>query len=351
MTTKSNADIVDSVLPLYRMSKVVGLAPYTINKKNGITSFEVTWKDVLFSILMISVFLYVNPTAELGLDDPIKTSREFDLIIYGVKLYFPILVDLLGGLTILFHRNKFEEFFTSMLQIDARFKENNIEIDHKKMRKNTYISLFVNLLCIFMLYIIKRIGALLEYGLQPVSLYFWDLIVELHAFVYLSLIMQIWIGLINLSHRYHLINGTLRAYIKVDRIQLANVNIHSEITVNQHEKSFRVNRGDVVNSIHNLCSIHNDLQSAAKIFNNIYSLVLLLIITNIFVGIVSRLYLLLPGTDTIWSATKIIANILYYNGLNFYIIRAAHLITQEVINNRDRFEYTIPAGVFPDLSK
>lgn len=332
MTVKSDSDIVDSILPIYRMSKLFGLAPYTVNKKNGITSFKVFWKDMLYSIIMIGAFLYLNPTAHSGLDDPVETSREFDLIIYGVKLYFPILVDLISGLAILFHRNKFEEFLTSMLQIDERFKENNILINHKKLRKTTYISLSVNLFCISVLFISKNVGSLLEYGLQPVSTYFWDTVVELHAYVYLSLIMQIWIGLINISHRYHLINSTLRGYIKVDRIQLANNKVHSEITVNQHEKSFCINRGDIVQSIHNLCSIHNDLQSAAKIFNNIYSLVLLLILTNIFVGIVSRLYLLLPGTDTIWSATKIIANMMYYNGLNFYIIRAAHIITQEVIN-------------------
>lgn len=332
MTTKTDVDLVDTILPVYRMSKMVGLAPYTVKKVNGITSFEDSWKDVIFSIIMIGGLFGLNAMGHSGLDDPVETSREFDMIIYGVKLYFPILVDLLGGLAIVFHRKKFEVFFTSMLQIDERFKENNIVVDHKRLKKTTYISMFVNLLIIAMLFVTKYIGVLLEHGLQPVSMYLGELIVELHPYVYLSLTLQIWIGLINISHRYHLINSTLQAYIKVDRIRLAKTKIHSEIIVNQHEKSFCVSRGDIINSIHNLCSIHNDLQSAAKIFNNIYSLVLLLIITNIFVGIVSRLYLLLPGTDTFWSATKIIVDMLYYNGLNFYIIRAAHIITQEVIN-------------------
>lgn len=331
MAEKSNVDIIDSFLPVYKLAKVVGLAPYTIKKKHGITSFEVCWKDIIYSVLVICFCLYVNPMVGM-VTHTYKTTREFDIIIYGVKLYFPILVELISGFTILIHRKKFKEFFTSMLLIDGRFNENNIVIDHNKITKSTYNFLFIAVLWIFLVFVSHALETFLIHGLQPNVAYLWNIIKQLHAVVYLSLIMQISIGFINISNRYHLINRKLQEYVELDRIQLASVKIRCKITVNQHENSFVINRGDIVHSIQNLCSIHNDLQRAAKIFNRIYSVVFLIILTNTFVSTTSRLYLLLPGTFTTWAAAKVFANLMYFNGLIFYIIRAAHVITQEVIN-------------------
>lgn len=276
---------------------------------------------------MNSLGLYVNPVAGMGAGS-LKSVREFDSIIYGVKLYFPLLVDLISGVTILVHRKKFKDFFTSMLQIDVRFKENNIVVDHKKMLKSAYTSLFVTTSCIVILFVGKNLDTLLLHGLQPLMGYLWNIISQLHTFVYLSLVMQIWIGFINISYRYHLVNSKLQEYIEFDRIQLTDVKIHSKITMNQRGKSF-VHSGDIVHSIHSLCSIHNDLGNASKIFNRIYSAVFLIILANTFVSTTSRLYLLLPGTS-IRTAVKIIAHVMYFNALNFYIIRGARIITQEV---------------------
>lgn len=332
MAEKSSVDIIDSVLPVYRLSKIFGLAPYTMKKECGITSFEVSWKDLAFSVTVILLGLYVTPVSGKGAGGSLKAVREFDSIIYAVKLYFPVLVDLISGLTILVHRKKFKEFFTSMLQVDARLKENNIVVDHKKMLNSTYTSLFVTTSCNLVLIAGKHLDTFLTHGLQPLTGYLWDIFAQFHTFVYLSIIMQIWIGFINISYRYHLINSKLQEYIKFNRIQLANVKIRSEIAVNRNQNSFDFEGGDIVHSIHNLCSIHKDLRSAAKTFNRIYSAVFLIILTNTFVSTTSRLYQLLPGTYGIWKAVKIIANVVYFNILNFCIIRGGSVITQEVIN-------------------
>lgn len=277
---KKLLNVYDTIRPLYRLSLVFGIAPFTFPKNE----YEIPKRSQIKLIYSVILFFWITLNNNI-LDSlinkklPITTAKRELIVLVVVALVY---LNCIIGIVILFmaiiKRNKLINFIISIQQIDYRMMKNNMKIPYMKQRSAYYKIIFALILWMTVHVVVFTANMLLRNkNFKTISSV--NLASNLAS---TGSVLTSGITLISIFQLY------FSTCLLCSRFQLLNKNFGRVLNRDFIDKMSYIN---VEKAVENFCDIHKELCCVSKAINSIYSITMLFMIISTFSTILSYLYL------------------------------------------------------------
>ncbi|XP_077299482.1 uncharacterized protein LOC143920474 [Arctopsyche grandis] len=335
---KVPTNFMDTFLPFYKILKVFGMAPFSINHKNNKYSLKCTTISTLYSICIFLYACFFNLLSKhKSVIKSYSDENELTVILITTQRYYMVIVGSLSISQNILKRNKIISFLSSMMNIDEKLKQQNIEIPYERQKKYTKmmslsLTIFIStvLIVVEALYWLQKKSASSNYGLKILRS-LSEMVIVLNLLNVIQILMVVRL----VKSRFELVNTAL------NKLKL-NLHMTSHLEVmKENNKKFKscvdkISPGKL-ESIESLCDIHNDLCKVAVTVNDICGMHMLLLIAGVFVSHVSRLYMAVMRMDSEMKHDasfiylgKSVLWIIIYDGLTLIILENSNEITEEL---------------------
>lgn len=335
---KLPTNFMDTFLPFYKLSKIFGMAPFSINHKNNKYSLKCTTFSTLYSMCIFLYACFFNLLSKhKSVIKSYSDQNEMTVILITTQRYYMIIVGSMSISQNILKRNKIIDFLNSMMNIDEKLKLQNIEIPYKRQKKYTkmtslILTIFICtvLIVVETLYWLQKKSASDNYGLKILrSLSEMVIVLNLLNVIQIMMVVRL------VKSRFELVNAAL-SKLKLNLHMTSHLEMMKEKNKKFKHCVDNISRSKL-ESIESLCDIHNDLCKVAMVVNDICGMHMLLLIAGVFVSHVARLYMAVMRMDSEMKHDasfvylgKSVIWIIIYDGLTLVILENSKAITEEV---------------------
>lgn len=264
----------DAVLPVLRICKALGMAPFQISNNN----YKISWPGMVHSLVLIVAYLcgfgymiYINIHEE-------KISELLYNTITTLQNLSGLGIVQVVWITSLMNQKKYIAVLDKMNEIDKSFRCLGVWTYYKTIKK-TSIKVIIGKCAVMTVYFLLEMYYK-KWRLTPKHL-IMPIMHSIPLLVYAVLSLQVFIYLKMIKERFVILNQHLKELQR------------SEMSVNVIEvKSYKLTSplDTKLSTLRIICPLHHELCKAINMFNDIYGVCLLITFGESFVSITTNMY-------------------------------------------------------------
>lgn len=328
---KHSTNLLHTLLPIYKISKCLGLAPFSIYKKDGIYIVENTISSTLFSTFILIWACVCNLIFKhKSMNLTIIGRNEFTLIVIVIQRYYLIAVGSISVFQHILNRKNITSLLKTMIWVDEQILRNNIDILYKKQKKELKIKSIIPITIVFSIIFIVELIYWLKKSQDKENIIFRVLrsFSDIVVMINFTFMVQFWVLMSLIQNRYQLINEKMK---NLQKIKVINM-------LKEYNISYKSN--NIMKIVRNICKIHRRITKAASMLNRLFSTHMILMLLGVFISNVGRLYMAAIRIDSEMKYDKSLSflgkTILWisiYNISVYAVLKKADDLSKEVSCN------------------
>lgn len=279
MTKKTDVDFIDSLKPLYYISKIFGMAPYKIVIENNRKTYATSHLQIVLSLSILSGLIVVF---KFGFDQRSNFVQDMSEVEAFLELLHSISSTIMSVghfLMALIYREKFINMWDKLRDMDEVSVSLGIWINYAQMRWKI-IFIIAGWICL------SCVETILDwiFVFHNESLMYWS---TYWVPYFISSITEcsLMCSLVSLQYRYLLLNKSLKEMIKEpDLFVQHRIKIISKNTLKTNWMR------NLMNNLNKCSYIHWHLTDCGMDIDQLFSFSILLLVTDSFVAIISSLF-------------------------------------------------------------
>lgn len=211
MSLKNSENFFDTIKPIYYISRAMGLFPFTVEKSNNKLIVKTTFFDVLtilIQIIFVSYIIAMNISQNVFEE---QSNSDISNVGMHAIMTFTLIVSIFLILINFAFKGTISKIIVRMTTIDNSLNASNVEVNHKKIIRATYIFLII-VGMIFISFYIPTIYLLIFESKVNAGFIFISNLLEI-CFIYTAFLL-VYIALVNsVWMRFLYINKNLKKSI------------------------------------------------------------------------------------------------------------------------------------------
>lgn len=272
----------DAVLPVLRICKTLGMAPFQISKHN----YKISRPGMIHSAVLIVAYLCgFGYMVYININEEKKTELLYNTITTLQNLSGLGIVQVVW-ITSLMNQKKYIAVLDKMNEIDKSFRYLGVWTYYQTI-KRTSIKVIIGKCAVIAIYFSLEMYNK-KWKFTPKHL-IMPIMHSIPLLVYTVLSLQVFVYLKMIKERFGILNQHLKELQR------------SEMSVNVIEvKSYKLTSplGTKLSTLRVICPLHHELCKAINMFNDIYGVCLLITFGESFVSITTNMYYIVNKLKT-----------------------------------------------------